>query len=97
MGIQTSIRPISITEFRPPMELLNPNDKSNASNSTEFMIKKELQPDRKQQSRREKSTNTKRCLIILMNSSEECKKKSVLARRRILYSNTKKEKNYRYS
>ena len=40
MGIQTSIRPISITEFRPPMELLNPNDKSNASNSIEFMIKK---------------------------------------------------------
>jgi hypothetical protein len=41
MGIQTSIRPISITEKRPLMELLNPNDKkSNASNSTEFMIKK---------------------------------------------------------
>jgi hypothetical protein len=49
MGIQTSIRPISITEFRPPMELLNPNDKSNASNSTELIENSKVAAEKNQQ------------------------------------------------
>jgi hypothetical protein len=49
MGIQTSIRPISITEFRPLMELLNKSKRQKqCKQQHRIHDKKELQPDRKQ-------------------------------------------------
>ncbi len=79
------------------MELLNPNYKSYASNSKEFMSKKNCNLIENSKGKSPRKINKYKSMSEkyqkIMNSSQGCKQKSVLARR-VLYSSTKKEKSH---